>query len=187
MTAYATSAELRLYLRHTEPFTPEEEDQAELLLDLATGAVEEECGQSLWSSTDTVLLDGTGTRKLVLPRWPVTAVTAVTLTDDGTVLAEGTDRDYTWSASGILYRRGSCWPCEPQAVEATVTAGLPAAPDGVRRIVLRLAAQAWNNPAGTIASETLGDHAVTYATPAEAGMELTDADRRTLGAYRART
>jgi hypothetical protein len=185
--AYASGAELRLFLRHAEPFTAEEQDQAELLLDLATGAIDEETGQSLELSTDTVLLDADGGRKLILPRWPVTAVASVTLTDTGDVLVHGADRDYTWSASGILYRRGACWPCGPQTVEVVHTAGHTTVPPGPKRVALRLAAQAWPNPGGVLASETLGDHAVSYATPAEAGMSLSADDKRTLGLYRART
>lgn len=184
---YATAQELWLLLRRPEvPFTTDEEAAAELLLDLAGGAVEEECGQSLESSTTTVLLDADGGTKLVLPRWPVTAVTSVTLTDTGDALTHGPAADYTWSAAGILYRRGACWPRGQQAVDVTFTAGHAPVPTGVRGIVLRLAKGAWDNP-DRLSAETLGDHSVTYASAEAAGMELSEADRRVLGAYRART
>ncbi len=179
--ALATTEELRRYLRHSDPWTPDEEATAQLLLDLATGAVEDECGQPLAEGTDTYLVDALGTRRLVLPRWPLTAVDQVLLTETGDVLAEGDD--FTWSRSGILYRRGTTWPCAPQAVDVTVTAGWNPVPDGPRGIVLRLAASAWDNAGGALSSETLGDHSVSYADPASAGIVLSDADRRALGRY----
>jgi hypothetical protein len=185
--AYATTEEFRLYVKHDDPFTTQEQDTAALLLDLATGAVDDEIGQSLELSTDPVLLDGSGTRKLVLPRWPVTAVSEVTLADTGEVLVHGKGEGYTWSAAGLLFRQGGCWPCDPQAVSLMLTAGHATAPAGVKRIVLRLAGGSWLNTAGALSAETLGDHSATYATPADAGIELSETDKRALGVYRART
>ncbi|MEU0584582.1 hypothetical protein [Streptomyces sp. NPDC006132] len=198
--AYATAEQLRLLVRHPGPFTDEETAQAELLIELAEGAVDDEIGQSLEESTDTVVLDGpagpdrwpdtpgTGSRKLILPRWPVTAVESVTLLhDDGPdeVLTHGEDQDYTWSASGILTRVNGWWPTGDRAVEAVVTAGYNPIPKGVRRIVLRMAAAAWGNPL-LLTSESLGDHSRSFAAEL-LGMMLSDTDKRALGAYRART
>lgn len=192
--AGATAAELRAWLRLQEAFTDDETATAELLLDLAQGVIEEEAGQALESSTDTVVLDGptedtspyqTAVRsaRLVLPRWPVTAVH--TVTEDGEELTHGTDADYTWSASGILTRRGACWPSGDRAVEVTYTAGFLVMPTGLKRINLRLAAAGWSNPE-LLASESLGDHSRSFATEL-LGMELTKADIRAIAAYRART
>jgi hypothetical protein len=198
--AYATANQLRLFMRHPDAFTDEETDQAELLIELAEGAIEDETGQSLEQSEDTVILDGptggdrwpdapgTGSRKLILPRWPVTAVASVTwLRDDADdeVLTEGTDEDFTWSAAGVLTRVGAWWPTADRSTEVVYTAGYAAIPKGVRRIVLRLASAGWGNP-GLLQSETLGDHSRSFATEA-LGMELTDADKKTLGYYLART
>ncbi|MET9396285.1 hypothetical protein [Kitasatospora sp. NPDC002965] len=183
---YATAEELRLLVRpNGTPFTADEEAQADLLLDLAAGAIEAETGQALELGTDTVLLDADGGRTLILPRWPVTAVTAVTLTEDGTTLTHG-PTGYTWSAAGLLYRAATCWPRGPRAVDITYTAGHAPIPRGVRGIALRLAKAAMLTP-GVLSQETLGDHSVIYASPEDAGMVLTAADRRTLGAYLART
>ncbi|WP_051811952.1 hypothetical protein [Kitasatospora sp. MBT63] len=184
--AYATADQLRLWLRLDEAFTADEQEQAELLLDLAAGAIEDETGQPLEQADDVAVLDGSGTGKLILPRWPVTAIASVTLLDSGDVLTEGVQEDYTWSKAGILFRRCGRWPCEPQAVEVDYTAGYSPVPAGLQRIALRLAGDAWNNPA-RLASETLGDHARSWATPGEANMELSEADRRTLTQYKART
>ncbi|MFD8640843.1 hypothetical protein ACFV14_11095 [Streptomyces zaomyceticus] len=193
--AYATPDELRRLLRQ-ESFTEEETATAELLIELAQGVIEDETGQALEQSEDTVILDGptdedprhhpaTGSRKLILPRWPVTAVASVGLTDEDDPLIFGKDADYTWSAAGILHRRGADWPNHDRAVEVTYTAGYSTIPPGLKRMCLRLAVTGWANPEA-LAAETLGDHSRSFSAEA-LGMELTAADRRTLGAYRART
>ncbi|MGW1035010.1 hypothetical protein ACWD4Z_22840 [Streptomyces antibioticus] len=197
--AYATPEQLRLLLR-LPPFAGEDEARALLLLELAEGVIDGETGQPLEESTDTVLLDsptqhspwpdvqGTGERRLVLPRWPVKTLSSVTLfREDGTdeVLTHGADRDYTWSAAGILTRVGACWPLHDRSIEVVYTAGYNPLPKGLTGIELRLAAGAWSNPL-LAASESLGDHSISYSAEA-LGMVLSRADRRTLGLYRART
>ncbi|WP_435969310.1 hypothetical protein [Streptomyces sp. Qhu_M48] len=193
--AYATADELRRLLR-IESFTEDETATAELLIELAQGVIEGETGQALEQSTDTVILDGptdedpryhpaTGSRKLILPRWPVTAVASVSLTDEAEPLVFGPVEDYTWSAAGILHRRGGDWPSQDRAVEVTYTAGYSTIPPGLKRMCLRLAVSGWANPE-FLSAETLGDHSRQFSAEA-LGMELTPADRRTLGAYRART
>ncbi len=192
----ATAEDLRHYVGRSVAFTEEQTTRATLLLDLAAGTVEDETGQSLELSEDTVVLDGpsrdrwpsqpgTGTRKLILPRWPVTAVASVTLTEDDELLVHGREEDYTWSAAGLITRRSGWWPAHEQAIEVTYTAGYTTIPNGVRRIILRLAGVGWSNP-GQLTSETLGDLSRSWAA-AELGMALNEADRRTLGYYRART
>ncbi|MGW4030751.1 hypothetical protein ACWEFL_15765 [Streptomyces sp. NPDC004838] len=191
--AIATTEELRRLLRHPEPFTEDETATAALLLELALGAIEEEAGQALESATDTVVLDGpsrsdgayqsgTGTDRLILPRWPVTAVTSVEV--DGEALVHGHTEDYTWSAAGVLTRVGGHWPSHDRAIEVVYTAGFTKLPTGLKRIGLRLAVGAWANPE-LLASETLGDHSRSFTAEA-LGMELTEADKRTVGAYQAR-
>ncbi|WP_435610684.1 hypothetical protein [Streptomyces sp. C10-9-1] len=191
--SFATTEHLRLLLRESA-WTDEQTATAQLLLDLAHGVITDEVGQLLEQSTDTVVLDGptrddsrhhpaTGSRRLILPRWPVTAVDSVT--EDGTVLTVGTSADYTWSAAGILTRIGADWPTSDRSVEVTYTAGYATAPAGLTRMELRLAAVGWSNPE-FLSSETLGDHARSFSADA-LGMELTRGDIRSLGAYRART
>lgn len=186
---YATAEEFRLFIRHGEPFTDEETAQAEFFLELAGACIEEAAGQSLEESTDSVLLDGTGTNKLVLPRWPVTAVQSVTVLhdlDDDEELAHGADHDYTWSASGRLTRVGACWPEGDQNIEALVTAGFATLPTSLKRVALRLCVGPWSNP-NNLASESLGDLSRSYNTATDLGMELSNSDRKLVTVYRART
>jgi hypothetical protein len=187
--AFATADEFRLFIRHTDAFTAEETDQAEFLLELAQACIEEETGQVLAQSTDTVTLDGTGGRKLVLPRWPVTAVASVTLLKDleaDEVLTFGADHDYTWSASGTLTRIGACWPEGDRNIEAVITAGFATIPTSLKRVQMRLCVAPWSNP-NNLASESLGDLSRSYNTATDIGMELSNSDRKLIAAYKART
>jgi hypothetical protein len=198
--AAATANELRLLVKHPGPFTDDETDTAELLIELAEGEVNDVTGQSLELAEDTVVLDaptrddswpyvaGTGSRKLLLPRWPVTAVASVTVLNDTEADEElefGADHDYTWSAAGILTRVDCWWPTWDRSVQVVYTAGHNPYPVGVKRIVLRMAAAAWGNPM-ILAAESLGDHSRSFSAEA-LGMSMSDKDRKLLGLYRART
>ena len=198
--AAATANELRLLVRHPAPFTADETATADLLISLAEGEVEDVTGQSLELATDTVILDaptrhgsepiapGTGSHRLVLPRWPDSAVTSVTILKDTEAdeeLEYGADHDYTWSASGILTRVGGWWPTWDRSVQVVYTAGHNPYPAGAKRIVLRMAAAAWGNPL-VLASESLGDHSRSFSAD-DLGMSMSDKDKKLLGLYRART
>ncbi|WP_060880163.1 hypothetical protein [Streptomyces scabiei] len=198
--AAATANELRLLVRHPAPFTADETATADLLISLAEGEVEDVTGQSLELSTDTVVLDsptrqdsrpnvpGTGSDRLLLPRWPVTAVASVTILNDTEAdeeLEYGADHDYTWSASGTLTRVNGWWPTWDRSVQVVYTAGHNPYPTGAKRIVLRMAAAAWGNPL-VLASESLGDHSRSFSAE-DLGMSMSGKDRQLLGLYRART
>jgi hypothetical protein len=200
--AYATIDQLRLALRVTEAWTAEQEAQAQQLLDLAAAPVEAVTRQPLPLSTDTVTLDvpgdqdrpHTGVRRLVLPRWPVTSVTTVTLLrhdEDDEVLTHGTD--YTWSAAGILTRRGAWWPPGDQTVEVLYAPGWDPVPVQANAAVLRIVAAAWDlvrpgTDAG-LTQETLGDWSRSWAAIKDriGAQELTPAEIRALSYYTART
>ncbi len=162
-------------------FDAEQTARATQLLTDAKAVIESEegAGQPLESSTDTVTLDGTGTHLLVLPRWPVTAITSVTVTEDDTdtLLTVGTD--YEWSATGILTRVSGRWPTEPRSVAVVFTAGYADISPDLTRISRRLAAAGWHNPAGAN-SEQSGDRSVQWHVP---GMQLTAAELRTVRRY----
>lgn len=171
--------ELRKHLGHPG-FTQDQADRAQQLLDDAMGVIVREVGQPLDQSTDTVTLDADGGCELVLPRWPVTAVTSVSVKgSDGTFTALAVDTDYEWSQAGILTRVGGFWPRKRRSVAVVFTAGYPTLSADVKRIRRRLAAAGWFNPAGADA-ENLDDHQVKWNTP---GMELTSGEIRQLEPY----
>lgn len=178
---FVTEQEFANYLRTS--FDEEDAATAAQLLADAQGTIEDEVGQRLEQSTDTVTLDGSGTEELLLPRWPVTAVTSVTVTEaSGTVKVLSTPADYSWSQSGVLTRKGGCWPDGDRSVDVVYTPGYAQLPTNVKRICRRLAASAWHNPAGADSEDT-GDHRVRWAAP---GGELTTGEKRMLDPYRVR-
>lgn len=155
------------------------------LLEDAAQVIDDEVGQPLLRSTDTVTLDGTGAGALILPRWPVHAVDEVTLIDvDGTETVLEHRQGYLWSDSGVLTRLTGCWPAHHRAVRVIYIPGYEADDVGVRvrRICLRLAAAGRRNPAGAD-SEDIGDARVKWHTP---GMELTTSEKKTLARYASR-
>lgn len=183
--AYATVEQLQTLMGRDTPFSEAETAKAQLLLTIATGMIDAETGQTLEHGAVTSELDGTGTTVLLLPRWPVTAVSSVTVIDDldeaPKTLVE--DDDYRWSSYGRLRRRRCRWPCIERAVEVVYTAGWDPIPDDVVGICLRLAQAGWDNFGG-LESERLGDWSAKYAVP---GMRFTTSDLATLGRYSARS
>lgn len=190
MASYATPGQLAYAMGNLAGFASgsAQETRALQLLEDATdvinGELEIPLGQDMLSTSTTVTLDGTGTCELVLPRHPVSAVSAVVEIDRQgveTVLVFGVD--YTWSESGVLERIGGVWPCHHRSVRVTYMAGWVEIPKTVRQICCRLAAAGWNNPAGAD-TEELGDRRVRWHTP---GMELSTGEKRKLDPYRMRS
>ncbi|MEU7617190.1 hypothetical protein AB0B27_14000 [Micromonospora rifamycinica] len=180
---YATVEQLRNRLRGDAD--DDTDEQLTELLEDATGVIDDEVGQPLALAETTVTVDGSGAERLLLPRWPVTAVAAVVLVDlDGAETPLVDREDYTWSAAGVLTRLRGCWPCHDQAVRVTLTAGYEETDLNrrVRRICLRLAIAGRRNPAGAD-SEDIADSRVRWNTP---GMELTTGEKATLARYAAR-
>lgn len=166
--AYATATELASWMG----LASIDETRAGLKLDAATGLIEDATGQSLIESTDTVEIRPTYSRTLVLPRWPVTEITSVVVSEETLVV----DTDYTWESAGLLNRVSGCWD-EP--VTVTYTAGWDPIPASVKGLVLEIASGSWGN-VGAKKSEKIGDYSVAWARE---GMSLTTMDRKTLGRY----
>ncbi|MBB3666402.1 MULTISPECIES: hypothetical protein [Prauserella salsuginis group] len=137
----ATAEDLRTLLG--EDATGLTTAEAELLLQLATGAVQAAAGQSILQATETVAVMGTVESWLSLPNRPVTDVSSVTL--DG---AEVSDHkrfgDRLWRARGWA---ASAY--EPSTVEVTYTHGYLTTDAGAqlaRSATLMVAAQMFSNP-----------------------------------------
>lgn len=187
MASYATPAELAKHMGKLAGFVAGSalEQRAQQLLDDATDIINGELrvpiGEDILSVSTTVTLDGTGTRKLLLPRHPVTAVaTVIEIDADGNETTLVYRDDYTWSEAGILTRVGRAWPCHDRAVRPTYTGGLTAVTKTIRKICCRLAAAGWPNPGGADMEE-IGDRRVRWNTP---GMELTTGEIDQLSPYR---
>ena len=97
---FASYSDLEDRLRVT--FDAAEQVQATALLDQAEQIIKATAGQTIDQvSNDTVTVYGDGTGVILLPEYPVTAVTSVVDWDAATLTV---DVDYRWSTLGVLRR-----------------------------------------------------------------------------------
>lgn len=194
MTSFATPSDLQLLLRLSSIDT----DAATLLLELASNAVRADVGQTIDAAADeTVTVDGTPGRALLLDELPVTGVSAVSI--NGVALVEKVDFD--WHRSGILHRCGTAittpdytvaawsWGGRPRSVEVTYSHGWETTSrqwQAARGVALQVAARCWTNPQ-QLGSETIGDWARSWnsgGTASASGLELSLEEKRQLDALR---
>jgi hypothetical protein len=161
MSLLADAESLRLLLK--EDAASITDDAANLLLQLATGAVQNAAGQDLLQvEGDTVTLMGTRDQWFNLPQRPVTTVTAISV--DGEALTAGTD--YKRFGARLWRRRG--WArChdEPSEVTVTYTHGFEGWDPKLalaRGATLVLAAKMSDNPTGATGF-TIDDYSQQYA------------------------
>lgn len=134
--------------------------RAQLCLDGACGAVVEYCGWHIAPEvTETVTVDGSGTRVQPLPTLNLTALNAIS--ERLLVI----DPDYVeWSANGILAKcSGRDWTRRRRGVVADITHGFAATPAWVVTLVCAVAARALLTTPGVM-QEAAGGESVTYAT-----------------------
>jgi hypothetical protein len=167
--AFATTTDLALVLGREV----DAEDPAALAaLDAATAVVQAVTGQRLEAvAGDTITLDGSGTRVLLLPEIPVTDVVSVSL--DGTELDSA---DYQWSADGYLRRTNAVWSNDLRNVEVEYDHGFATIPTIVVSITAKLAARMLDTPAA-VRQETIGAYSVTYNAASLQADELVLLDR----------
>lgn len=185
----ATVADLELFLGAT--FTATDEDRAQLLLDLATGAIQRFTRQTIeLVEDDEVTLAGNWTGALVLPQVPVVDVTAVELVDVETLTV---DEDYIWDGQRTLWRGavvpgldaaspGGNWGGDRQRVTVTYSHGWATIPDEIRGVCLQIATRSWRNPA-LVSAESVGQYSVTYGAAAQ-GIGISLHERAILGDLR---
>jgi hypothetical protein len=141
---------------------------ANLLHDLALGALQAELGQVLTVVDGDMLEDTPIGQVLVLPEMPVTAVTEVVdLATDDVITG------WALSSSGVL-----TLPYLYSRVRVTYSHGYAAFPLAFKKVALQAASRAYSNPTGE-KSETVGAVATSHPE-----VELSDAERRILDAYR---
>jgi hypothetical protein len=170
-----TPAELENKLRITV-----DAGQAEAVIDEASAEVASACpGWQLTPTTSTVVLQGTGTVELALPRPPITDVTSVT-GPDGTVtgwtlvstVTAGERRDRLVNAAGwdaddtftVVYEHGFDDDTRPQVV---------------KNVTLRLAARLWVNPE-QVMQKRRGDYSASFGSSAVEVSGLTRWERKLL-------
>jgi len=105
------------------------------------------------------VLDGNGTRVLLLPETPVSDVATVEV--DGEELDPD---DYQWSADGYLRKLNGTWPTDLRSIEVTYTHGYATIPALIVSITAKLAGRMLDVPAA-VRQETIGAYSVSY-TPA---------------------
>lgn len=153
--------------------------QAILAASLASGIIADLVDNAALSNTPVTftdfVMDGPSPRSsvLVLPGFPVTAVTSVSLWD-WNAYAWGTplvnNIDYSWNPNGVLARRTfdpdpaggfSFWPNRMNAIKITYTVGAGSVPATIKAICLGLAARAYSNPQG-LKSESIAGYSIDY-------------------------
>jgi len=168
----------------------------------AMAAVRAYCGWHIAPSRDeTLTLDGPGGTALVLPSLHVTDV--VSVTENGTVLADGTDpdipADYSWSEAGIIQRgpagqtawsgSWSCgvslWTRELRGIVVELTHGYDEWPPELAGIINAVSQRMVDNPTG-LEQQTVGPFTEKYATSGGggAGSGFAGADEAVLARYR---
>lgn len=179
MAALATVEELRDFLDDQE--VPDA--RGNLMLAGASGLVRSYTGQLFdLVDGDVALIDGSGTRALLLPQVPVTDVTAVVEDPRGAAKALAEGSDFEWSEDGILRSLGAPFVLRFRWYQVTYSHGYATVPDGLKGIVLRVAARGVTNPEG-LGQETIGRYAWTAGGEA-AGLGLYAADLRELDNFK---
>lgn len=154
---------------------------------LAVGAMVAYCGWDPSTSvTGTVRLDGNGTRLLALPSLYVTAVTAVSVTDQwGTVTTPtiGPGTEIGWSANGCLTWNGvGGWPEGQQNVAVTYTGGYDMLPDDLDAAVASLSKRTSAATFGAT-SRRMGTAAVNFGAEVSSG-DFLNVERMVFDRYR---
>lgn len=210
MAAFATVLELELFAREEIPPGDVDEAGAQQALDLASDIIRGYTRCTISTVTETVEFEGTSSDVLELPQRPVTAVTAVTVTDrigNDLVVAS---TDWTWTRSGKLRRilysdtlptgwtADSGWGGPDATVTVTYTHGLATVPGDVKAITLALARRMTVNPDGYV-REAIGSYNVGYSSTdgqaagqgsgqgSGASVHLLAVEKMALNRYRRRT
>ncbi|MGY4859511.1 hypothetical protein [Cryobacterium sp. AP23] len=113
-------------------------------------------------SDDVVLLDGDGSRALLLPAAPVIGTTAVEI--DGVPIT-----DYRTSAARGILRRPAGWPDDLGNVQVTYSHGYDQVPGDIEDAVLEQAELQYKVLAG-VQQASLGAQSVTFGVQASVGV-----------------
>lgn len=149
-----------------------------MLVAAAEGAVRSYCGWHVAPSTsETVVVDGSGGYTQHLPTLHLTNVTSVTEVDADGVSQTVDLTDVQWSAAGYLWRPTS-WTTRLRGVSAQITHGHELVPPEMQAVVLDLAEHLANTRGGTIRDQS-GPFSAQYAQ-----QQMTPLHTMVLDAYR---
>lgn len=127
--------------------------------------------------TETLVLDGDGTRRLLLPTRRI-----VELHD---AQIDGEPVDLRWSADGWITRPSGVFPDRERCVKVTIEHGFDAA-EAVGQVVQSIITRARMSPAGNVVSQSAGPFRVQYAASGgeAAGFPLMQSEKAALNHYR---
>lgn len=154
---------------------PENDPAALFALDSATAMVRAIVYQYIEEvEDDVIVLDGTGTRVLLLPETPVSDVSLVEI--DGEELD---DDEYQWSADGYVRKLNGTWTTDLRSIEVTYSHGYATIPALIVSITAKLAARMLDTPI-SVRQEAIGAYSATYtaATLQADELVLLDAYKR---------
>lgn len=162
--------------------------QAVLALDSAEALIRTYCDQSFdLIEDDIVLLDGTGSRSLLLPQLPIIAVTSVSTFDEDDTETELDPSEYVVTeTNGILWRKShrDVWCRGIANVSVTYDHGYAELPADLMGAIMDIAARGLaSSVGGEVQAEAIGTYSVTYADSASGG-GLQDGERLVLDRYR---
>lgn len=179
--ALATLEELGAYLHLA---LDEADTLGTLALDAASSVVEDYIGQRIVApeEAETVRINGTGDRLLLLPGQPCQVEEVALIEGDEEIVLEDESDYYLDQGAGILYRLDGVWDKGKGNIRVELKAGRAEVPAAVRMVCLQIAARLYEQ--GLAASETLNGYSITYAS--DTGVGLSDPERRVLDLYRMR-
>ena len=141
------------------------------LINAVSVAFEAECGGRIFieATYATHYLDGTGTRMLFIPHYPITSIT--TVTEDDIDLTEGNDEDYVIygdEGEGYLWRANGVWSRGLKNIKLTslkagyVLASIPSDLKLAAMIMIEKEFQKHLNKAGAEETRVFPDASITW-------------------------
>jgi len=189
LPSLATVADLATLLGRT--FTPQQELQAQALLDQASSVVRAYVRQDITRATTTDTFTMRRADPYLHRCAGVVSLPQRPVVDIATVSVAGVETTDWWQDGSDLLLKAWPWNEPPTAhrapqVKVTYTHGYDPVPGDIQAIVLQAANRVIVNPSG-IRSETVGGESVTYLIPAVGeylGVLLSRTEQRVLDRYR---
>jgi hypothetical protein len=152
---------------------------ATMALAASSSAIRKYCEQTLtFVEDDEVIIDGTGSDMLILPEYPVSDVSEVSI--DDVVLDE--DEYALIATSGMVFRKSGVWPITRQSVAVTYSHGYIVLPTDLKLLCVVAAARSLLQDGASTESVALG---TSFEYAGQPGV-FTDDERRLLDKYRRR-